>query len=275
MRKDNFFGVLVLFLCLSACNNLKQPEQVLNDTHSSRGSVDWPGLYRGILPCADCEGIQISIQLKKDLTYVITTQYLGRSPDLQTQKGSFEWNKEGSCIRLLSNAARDKIEVKDEFKVGEESGDQYLVGENQLIKLDKEGKRVEGPLAQNYVLRKYDFDKEIREKYWKLFELYGKPIVPGKNQTKEAHFILKNMDLRISGHGGCNAFGGTYELQDGNRIHFSQMISTQMFCEDVDYESGFLNVLQNTDNYTIHGDTLCLNKARMAPLARFVAVYFR
>lgn len=33
-------------------------------------------------------------------------------------------------------------------------GTQYLVGENQLIMLDTEGKRITGELAANYVLKK-------------------------------------------------------------------------------------------------------------------------
>lgn len=36
-------------------------------------------------------------------------------------------------------------------------------------------------------------------------------------------------------------------------------------------ESDFLRVLEEADNYVITGDTLVLNKARMAPLARFKA----
>ncbi|WP_374030704.1 META domain-containing protein [Bdellovibrio bacteriovorus] len=37
-------------------------------------------------------------------------------------------------------------------------------------------------------------------------------------------------------------------------------------------EDNFAEVLQGVDNYTVDGDNLSLNKARMAPLARFKAV---
>jgi hypothetical protein len=43
----------------------------------------------------------------------------------------------------------------------------------------------------------------------------------------------------------------------------------------MDIESQFLQALQAADNYTIVGDMLVLNKAPMAPLARFKTVYMK
>jgi hypothetical protein len=40
-------------------------------------------------------------------------------------------------------------------------------------------------------------------------------------------------------------------------------------------EVAFMEVLQKADNYAIQGKTLSLNKARMAPLAKFEAVYVK
>ncbi|MFV0377035.1 MAG: META domain-containing protein [Mangrovibacterium sp.] len=121
---------------------------------------------------------------------------------------------------------------------------------------------------------KTDFDHSVTEKYWKLVELNGQPVSMGENQAKEAHFILKEADKRITGNSGCNQFSGTYELADGNRIQFSQLVSTKMACLDMSLEQRFLKVLSTVDNYSLNGDSLTLNRARMAPLARFVAVYF-
>jgi hypothetical protein len=59
----------------------------------------------------------------------------------------------------------------------------------------------------------------------------------------------------------------------GNRITISKMISTQMACPDMEIDTQFLKVLQIADNYYLIRDALVLNKARMAPLARFQAVY--
>jgi heat shock protein HslJ len=95
------------------------------------------------------------------------------------------------------------------------------------------------------------------------------------NQEKEAYFMLKTQDNRVTGFAGCNTFNGTYTLEDGNRIKFDQMLSTLMACPDVDVdESAFLKVFELADNYTIDGDTLMLNVGRRAPLAVFEAVYY-
>jgi len=63
---------------------------------------------------------------------------------------------------------------------------------------------------------------------------------------------------------------GTYELKEDNRILLTGIISTKMACmNNMELESQFLNALDQADNYTLTGDTLILNKERMAPLARF------
>jgi heat shock protein HslJ len=68
---------------------------------------------------------------------------------------------------------------------------------------------------------------------------------------------------------------GTYELQPGNRIRFTKMAGTLMACQNMEIEDQLRKVLEMADNYNLDGDKLVLNKARMAPLARFEAVYLR
>ena len=81
---------------------------------------------------------------------------------------------------------------------------------------------------------------------------------------------------RVIGSGGCNNFTGTYQLEPGNRIRFSQMVSTAKMCfTNMEVEQKLNQVLGMTDSYFVNGDTLILNRARMAPLARFEAVYLR
>lgn len=113
----------------------------------------------------------------------------------------------------------------------------------------------------------------IVEKYWKLVELNGKPVPP---LDREPHMILK-ADGRVSGFGGCNAFTGDYKIDaSASRLSFGQIASTMMACEaGMDVEHAFHEALSRTDSYTLDGDRLVLIRARMAPLARFEAVYLR
>ncbi len=117
---------------------------------------------------------------------------------------------------------------------------------------------------------------EIVEKYWKLIEINGQKVTADNFTTKEPHFILKSTDNRINGNGGCNSFFGAYVLDANvNRISFSNIGSTRMACMGPNVEDDFFKVLGTVDNYTVKNDTLQLNKARMAPLAKFVAVYLK
>ena len=113
---------------------------------------------------------------------------------------------------------------------------------------------------------------EITGIYWKLIELNGSEITGNNKINKEPHFILIKEKDRITGTGGCNIFNGSYTIEKGGRIYFSEMITTMMSCPDMSIERKFMEILAKCDNYTITGNILHLNKARMAPLAKFQAV---
>lgn len=115
----------------------------------------------------------------------------------------------------------------------------------------------------------------MQETYWKLTELMGKPVKQSEGMKKEIHIILKTQDNRLQGFGGCNTLMGKYELKEGNRIAFSGVASTMMACPDLAIETEFNKMLGAVDNYSINGNTMSLNKARMAPMARFEAVFLK
>ena len=110
------------------------------------------------------------------------------------------------------------------------------------------------------------------ETYWKLTEVMGEKVPPAKPGTREMHLVLKKTDNRLNAFAGCNTLSGTYELGEGYQLHFLNVISTLMACPNMTIEESMKKALGMTDNYSILGDSLSLNKARMAPLARFVAV---
>jgi heat shock protein HslJ len=117
-------------------------------------------------------------------------------------------------------------------------------------------------------------DASLQETYWKLTELMGQPVPGPEPDKKEAHIILKS-DNRLQGFAGCNNIMGSYELKNELSITFSGVASTLMACPDMKTEDALKKVLEQADNYTIKGNTLSLNKARMAPLAKFEAVYLK
>ncbi|WP_275288471.1 META domain-containing protein [Halomonas elongata] len=63
-------------------------------------------------------------------------------------------------------------------------------------------------------------------------------------------------DGRVSGHDGCNQFGGTVELDDENRIEFGELRSTMMACPDMQDADRVTAMLDEAYRYLIDHDRL-------------------
>lgn len=258
-----FLFLAIPFLLMLSCTNNPQNDQTdtrsadsLNvpDMHSSESAVDWSGRYTGVLPCADCEGIETIIYLSKDNTYAKRQTYLGSGVEPIEESGAFTWSDDGGKITLSAD------------------GMNYKVGENVLIALDKSGNAATGELADAYRLSKAFADSDIENITWELIELDGAKRINDDDDDAKAYFILNSSEGRVSGNLGCNNFFGTYTLQQGERISFGKMGVTMKVCPNMSAEQRLSEIIELTDNYTVHNDTLSLNKARMAPLAVFKAV---
>ncbi|HOA37227.1 MAG TPA: META domain-containing protein [Flavihumibacter sp.] len=105
--------------------------------------------------------------------------------------------------------------------------------------------------------------------YWVLTELGGNPYTV--KTGKRGIYIRLKADSSVEGFSGCNRIGGRYEIKTGDRIRFDKLMGTLMACDDLKLEDLFKASLQKADNYNYGNNKLVLNKARMAPLARFVA----
>lgn len=112
-------------------------------------------------------------------------------------------------------------------------------------------------------------EASLVDKKWKLTKLMGKPLSELDSSAQKVFILFSTEENRISGNSGCNSFGGTYTLKDGNRFETSQLMSTMMACKNMDIEDQFMGVFQKADTYIIQGNTLQITKARMAPLAEF------
>jgi heat shock protein HslJ len=103
--------------------------------------------------------------------------------------------------------------------------------------------------------------------------LYGNPVTAPEDNRKEAHIILKN-DGSYNGNAGCNTIRGSYSSSAPGRIAFSEGATTLMMClKGMETEEKFKEAIKIADSYIVKNDSLMLHRARMAPLARFVAVY--
>ncbi|MTG98624.1 copper resistance protein NlpE [Myroides sp. BIT-d1] len=154
MKKRNLVAMATLALAISfvSCKNDKKTEtetpaveqstetkKEVVDEHTSQNSLDWSGTYQGVVPCADCPGIDTTIVLNEDGTFTRVLVYQDKADGKFEDKGTFAWDAAGSVITL-------KVDDKEETK--------YQVREGALAQLDQEGKAIEGELAEKYLLAK-------------------------------------------------------------------------------------------------------------------------
>ncbi|ENM5882185.1 copper resistance protein NlpE [Vibrio metoecus] len=162
MMKKSIFALSALTLILVGCDNQQdakvevekivdvaaQPVEQsaaqastdnVDAAHNAQNSLDWAGIYQGTLPCADCGGIETELTINSDGTYKLTEQYLDKEGEPFVSEGTFAWDETGSIVTLQS---------------GDQTGRQYLVGENTLTHLDMHGQQIDGELAEFYVLSK-------------------------------------------------------------------------------------------------------------------------
>ena len=217
--------------CTGGGNRADRNQALATPHHTSESALDWAGVYTGVLPCADCEGIQTTIVLRYNNTFELRTRYLDRSLEENFWHGEFVWNETGNHITLLGVPPTSPLH--------------FLVGEGRLIQLDMEGNRMPADVEVRYTLETIG---DIVGHTWRLMILHGEAVEVA-DEERRPYFILNVEDSKVSGNGGCNVIGGTYVI-DGNQIHFSQMFVSRMFCMDgMDLETEFLRILDLTDSF--------------------------
>jgi copper homeostasis protein (lipoprotein) len=247
----------VLVMALAGCGTPEPPSAPQPQGDNSRNALDWAGAYVGTLPCADCPGIRTRVELRDDGTFSSSVVYLGENVPPVEATGTFEWDSSGSRITLALGPG--------------DAQQQYQVGENVLFPVDRNGQRITGERADLYRLEKVMNDPSIENRRWQLVELNGRPVEAPADR-EGAYLELDSAQARVTGRAPCNSFFGTYDLTSGSRLQFGpNMGSTMMACPELDLEREFFEALARVDNYTISEGMLSLNRARMAPLARFRA----
>ncbi|MFV0422595.1 copper resistance protein NlpE [Oleidesulfovibrio sp.] len=142
----NFVVTMILLsaLLVSGCSGGQKVEQrSLSDTssadmsHTARNALDWSGSNYGQVPSPSCPGIETTMSLNADNTYLLREKYRDESDSLFVEQGRFRW-VDGTRIELDEQA----------------DNRMFFVGENVLFMLDKDGNKIKGKLASHYMLHK-------------------------------------------------------------------------------------------------------------------------
>lgn len=106
-----------------------------------------PGVYEGVLPCADCSGIRTELYVRAKGSYTRVSHYEGK--DVSFEEAGV-WRVEfASDAQTIEGAT-----VIFEPVLSDAPGWKAVPQGPALRLLDREGKPVEGALAEHYVLRK-------------------------------------------------------------------------------------------------------------------------
>ncbi|SDC03901.1 copper resistance protein NlpE [Niabella drilacis] len=141
--------------CIAGCTGNGNSEKTEGDTlaytyvpspiHDSEkipvtDTTKFEGTYSGLLPCASCEGIETTLTLYDDHSFLMKEVYKDEQPDTFVNKGKYE---------VKSNTLYLKMDG-----AGVERPVMYAVRPNSLTQLDMNGKEITGALAGHYVLMK-------------------------------------------------------------------------------------------------------------------------
>lgn len=133
---------LTLLFCSAILVNAQSVFAENTAENHAQHRFDWSGVYNGFIPCKDCQGIKTTLALNANNSYILISQYIGKSEREIVEKGKFDWNTENNTLVLTP---RKELPTRH-----------YLVaeGNNELFQLDDNGNRITGSDANRYVLHK-------------------------------------------------------------------------------------------------------------------------
>ena len=102
------------------------------------------GTWTGLLPCADCPGIDETLVLDADGGFVLTDTYRERPDATSVTQGTWALEAEGRHVRLDPGNKDDADRL---FAIESGSGS----GSDALVRLDPAGKRIDSPFDMRLV----------------------------------------------------------------------------------------------------------------------------
>lgn len=217
--------LLALTLALTACMPRTEGDgvpPVADAAHNSRNSLDWAGVYEGVLPCADCPGIQTRLTLNRDESYELSTLYVDRDSAPRVVQGRFSWQPSGNAITLESR----------------HGGQQFVVGEGRVARVPADA-APSWPQPPQQVLQRVaaapaaGVQRTLESHRWTLTSATGSQGqgLEGLPAGAGRPIVFSFAEGRLNIEGGCNRIFGGYQVDGDNRLVLGRMASTMMACE--------------------------------------------
>lgn len=139
---------IILLACscflLAACGNSAKTNKNASadstatdvDIHNAETSLDYEGTYKGVLPAADCPGIETTLTLTPDKTFTLHSVYIDRDSSFD-EKGTY--TLKGNLLTLKEEDGQESY---------------YKVEENKVRLLNADKQEITGALAEHFILSK-------------------------------------------------------------------------------------------------------------------------
>jgi uncharacterized lipoprotein NlpE involved in copper resistance len=141
-------GFVGIALIMASCGDSAEKENnaplvPAADTPAAQPPVQYQRVitaaYTGVLPCADCEGVETTVTLFADTTFTYHSTYLGKNP------------KDTAGLNATING---KFMMHSDTVHLEGVQSRYLKTDMALFQLDKSGRIMTGKKAEKYELKK-------------------------------------------------------------------------------------------------------------------------
>jgi len=126
IKKTIFLSTAILLIAALVCACTAKKE-----------ATDWAGEYFGTTPAADAPGIDVTLILNTDFTYLIAYNFIDRE-GVFTDTGTFSLNKAGDTITIP----------------GPNYPQYFKIGKDFVQQLDLAGNEITGEFAEMYILKK-------------------------------------------------------------------------------------------------------------------------
>ena len=193
------------------------------DLHNSRNSLDWSGVYEGIVTCQDSPGALTRLTLDRNDRFELTRRALVRGATPNTATGRFAWQPDGNRI-VLDTA---------------DGAQGFAIGEGRVIVLESDDCR---PAAAGATLVKLapvqpgartGMAEMLEDHRWTLTAATsaGNQPLDSLFPAADRPFVFGFAGSRLTVDGGCNSLRGSYQLGADGLLSPGRLASTMMACE--------------------------------------------
>jgi hypothetical protein len=108
-------------------------------TSCAQKETNWIGTYKAVLPCINCEGLEATLSLKEDTTFLLKINFLGSDVVIPDTTGRVIWTEPDKLFSL---------DIAGYFS------SHFEIAGDTLFNLDLDHKRVVGADAPKFIFKR-------------------------------------------------------------------------------------------------------------------------